>query len=217
MPPLSTYYPVAVSELINFKVGTFVRFSARKPSVGFMGSDVTLTYTLDKGLPLVVSYSTEARQQTESLIHKLFSESEAAKLKEASRILQTARWDFAAVHYGMICNSEPESVIWVDGHYWLPQTAQTFLEKKLRKPDKLKVTKLTSKQKKDFDQRVKDLSGLFEPEPERQLRSLKSSTALENATEILRKKKGYEKATVLHISPSSLTEPPPYHKKKPKK
>jgi hypothetical protein len=175
MPPLSGYYPVAVSELLNFKVGTYVRFSARNPLIGFMGSDVTLTYTLKEGQPLVVSYSSEAREETETLIHKLFSGKEAARLKEVSRILQTAKWDFAAVHYGMICNSDPESVIWVDGHYWLPQTAQTFLERKLRKPEKLTVAKLTSKQKKDFVQRLKDLSRLFEPEPEKVPKLLKPS------------------------------------------
>jgi hypothetical protein len=189
MPPLSSYYPVAVSELLNFKIGTHVRFAARKPLVGFMGSDVTLTYTLKDGLPLVVSYSSEARQETEALIHKLFPEKEAAKLKEVSRILQFAKWDFAAVHYGMICESDPESVIWVDGHYWLPQTAQTFLERKLRKPEKPIVTKLTSKQKKDFDQRLKDLSRLFEPEPEREFQRLKSKIAMEKAAKFLKPSK----------------------------
>lgn len=187
MPPLSSYYPVAVSELLNFKIGTYVRFSARKPLVGFMGSDVTLTYTLKDGLPLVVSYSSEARQETESLIHNLFSGKEAARLKEVSRILHHAKWDFAAVHYGMICESDPESVIWIDGHYWLPQTAQTFLERKLSKPEKLTVAKLTSKQKKDFDQRLKDLSRLFEPEGERQLRAWRSKAALEEAAKFLKK------------------------------
>jgi hypothetical protein len=152
-----------------------------------MGSDVTLTYTLDKGIPLVVSYSSEAREETEALIHKLFSGKEAAKLKEVSRILQTAKWDFAAVHYGMICESDAESVIWVDGHYWLPQAAQTFLERKIRKPEKAIVAKLTSKQKKDFDQRLKDLSRLFEPEPEREFKRLKSKIALEKAAKLLKK------------------------------
>lgn len=189
MPPLSSYYPVAVSELLNFKLGTHVRFAARKPLVGFFGSDVTLTYTLDKGMPLVVSYSSESRQETESLIHKLFSGKEAARLKEVSRILQTAKWDFAAVHYGMICESDPESLIWVDGHYWLPQTAQTFLERKIRRPEKAIITKLTSKQKKDFDQRLKDLSRLFEPEPEREFKRLKSKTAMEKAAKLLKPSK----------------------------
>lgn len=160
---LDAYFPVAVSEIESFKPGTLVRFSARSPVVELgMGSIITHTLSLKKGVNLVVAYPLESREKTEALIHKLFTQKEADKLKEISKSLAEAKdWEgFAAAYYGMILDASPERML-VEGHYWLPQAALNLLEKKVHKPDKVTVRKVSVAHVKDLELRIEELSKLF--------------------------------------------------------
>jgi len=161
-PVLDAYFPVAVSEIESFKPGTLVRFSARSPVVELgMGSIITHTLSLKKGISLVVAYPLESREKTEALIHKLFTQKEAAKLKEISKSLAELKdWEgFAAAYYGMILDASPERML-VEGHYWLPQAALNLLEKKSHK-QKVTVRKVSVAHVKDLEHRIEELSKLF--------------------------------------------------------
>jgi uncharacterized membrane-anchored protein len=128
--------------------------------VDFFGAIVALTYQLPTIL-LVVSYPLEAREQTEKLLHQLFSEDEAAELKEVSRLLKESGWrQQAAVHYGMLMDVDEQRIL-MEGHYWLPQAAQTFLEKKSEKPPAVTVRKVSETRKADIDNRLRQAGKLF--------------------------------------------------------